>query len=141
MSATSYDPKYADVEDVPVTGPDPFTEADKRRALAAAEAQLESDVNDGEGIESPEYIHRHASASFGSYVLATGPKSPDSATLGDMADEGSGRMDFAHELLAMYDRAVESILGASDDEGGVDEGEGGEGYSGTRTPAYVVSRR
>lgn len=114
--SSSYDPKYATLDDVPVTGPDPWTDADKRRALQAGESQLEADVNDGTTINSPEHIHAFASAAWANYLLAVGPKSPDSATLGDMSDEGSGRMDFAHELLAMYNRAIESINQASGDE-------------------------
>lgn len=110
--------RYATLSDIPLTGPDPFTDPQKDAALAAANARLEADVNDGEVIESPEQIHTHAVSTYATYVLVVGPKSPDSATLGDLSDEGARRMEFARELRQIYEDIVESIKKSGGDEGG-----------------------
>lgn len=117
--------RYADIDDVPLTGPDPFEKDEKARALQRANAQLESDVNGGNRIESPEVIHNHAASSYATYVLVLGPKSPGSARAGDFADEGSERMAFAERILGMYERAVNSIIGGTGSGG--DETDGGSG--------------
>lgn len=109
--------RYATKSDVPLTGPDPYTAADKDAVIESANARLEADVNDGQLIESPEEIHSHAVAAYATYLLSIGPKSPDSATLGDLADEGPRRMNFAEQLYQIYTDCVDSISKASGDEG------------------------
>lgn len=129
--STAQTPKYLEsVEEVPASGPDPYSKKDKGRAIRYAESQLESDVNDGNEFDPAEIeaIHESAIIHLASYRLAMDPKAPDAVTMGDMADEGPGRMDYADRLLALYDRAVDSISGASGDagEGGGTIGEDGE---------------
>lgn len=143
-SSSNYEPKYGTINHVPVSGPgpfesndvDPFTETEKREALAHAEAQLEADVNDGDEIstEAIERLHREAANSYASYRLVTGPASPSSARLGDFADDGSDRMDLAHEFLEMYERAVTSINAAEGDQSGGEDGESGA----TRTRSTIL---
>lgn len=110
--------RYAAVTDVPINGPDPYTDAEKLKALEKANAQLEADVNEGSLIDSPEEIHGHAASAYATYILSLGPKSPGSATMGDLADEGSDRMNYTLELRRIYEQAVESIVNAPGDEGG-----------------------
>lgn len=109
--------RYASLSDVPLTGPDPYSDAEKDRAIGAANARLEADVNEGEVIEAAEEIHTHAVAAYATYVLSVGPKAPDSATLGDTADEGPRRMAFAEQLRQIYQECIESITMAEGDEG------------------------
>lgn len=133
--STGQTPKYLDsVEEVPASGPDPFSKRDKGRAIRYAEAQLEADVNDGNEFDPAEIesIHQAAIIHLASYRLAIDPKSPDAATMGTMADEGSRRMDYADRLLQMYERAVQAIAGASGDAG--EGGPGGIGEDGEYSP-------
>ena len=125
------EPKYLDsVEDVPSSGPDPYSRRAKGRAIRYAEAQLESDINDGNPLDPAdvEPIHKEAITFLATYRLAIDPKSPDSATMGDLADEGPGRMGYADRLLELYERAITAIGQAEGDagEGGGSIGEDGE---------------
>ena len=118
-------PQYLDsVEDVPASGPDPYTREAKGRAIEDAEAMLEADVNDGNEFDPAdiEPIHKAAIVYYATHRLAIDPKSPDAATMGSMADEGAGRMDYADRFLELYDRTISSIGEASGDAG---EGGGG----------------
>lgn len=108
--------KYVDVNDVPVIGPDPYDEQDKRDAIANAEAKLEADVNNGKVIDEPEQIHQLAANSYASFILATGPTAPSDVHSGDFADDDVG--DFANRLRDMYRSARSAIQTASEDEGG-----------------------
>lgn len=143
-----YDPRYGNVTDIPITGPGSpnspemdhsFTEPERRRALFFAESQFEADVNDGKPLdrESIEHFHTFACDSSASYILVVGPEHPTSIRAGDFADDGSGRSDFADRFLAMYDRAVDSIIEA---EGDASEGDGSgvtthfDGWVETATP-------
>lgn len=126
--STAYSPKYIEsLGDVPLTGPDPYDDAEKHRAVRDGESKLEADVNDGTEIpaESVEHIHALAANAYASYILALGPKEPSSVMAGDLADEGSNRTAFADHLLAIYEDAVKSINAAGGDESGGGGGEGG----------------
>lgn len=129
--STGQTPKYLDsVEEVPASGPDPYSPTAKGRAIRDAEAMLEGDVNDGNEFDPAEIepIHKAAIVYYATHRLAIDPKSPDSATMGSMADDGAGRMDYADRFLELYDRTVNSISGATGDagEGGGTIGEDGE---------------
>jgi hypothetical protein len=115
-----YTPKYiSDLDEVPVTGPDPYDTSAKMRAVKQAESKLEADVNDGSVIDpnDREDIHGFAANAYASYLLALGPKAPDSMLGGDLADEGSDRTTFAEHLRQMYYDARDSIIAAADDAG------------------------
>ena len=125
--STGQTPKYLDsIEDVPASGPDPYSKEAKGRAIRDAEAMLEANVNDGNEFDPAdiEPIHQAAIIYFATYRLAIDPKSPDAATMGSMSDEGSRRMDYADRLLELYERTVSAITGSSGDAG---EGGGGLG--------------
>lgn len=119
MSASSYSPKYIDVDRVPIAGPGAHSDGEKLDAIEYAEATLEADVNDGNRISDAdvESVHSLAVNAYASYILGTGPIEPSSIKAGDFADDGDGRSDFANQMLSMYDRAVASINNATQDFG------------------------
>lgn len=124
--STAPTPKYLDdIDDVPASGPDPYSRRAKGRAIRYAEGQFESDVNNGNEFTADEIepIHQEAIALLATHRLAIDPKAPDAATMGDLADEGAGRMDYAEKLYELYERAVDAISTA--------EGDAGEGGGGT----------
>lgn len=137
--STAPSPKYLeDIEDVPSSGPDPYSRRAKGRAIRYAEAQLESDVNNGNEFTADEIepIHQEAITFLATYRLAIDPKAPDAATMGDLADEGAGRMGYADRLLELYERAVDAITDAEGDAG---EGGGGEiGEDGEYSPPTLT---
>lgn len=120
------DYKYVEGRDsVPVSGSDIGQNWSNSRidnAVEDGETKLESDVNEGREISNPEHIHGQAAATWATYRLVLGFKSPDSATRGDSLDEGGQRMDYAKQLKEDYYDYVQSITSA---EG--DESEGGSG--------------
>lgn len=116
----AYSPKYGSLSDVPLSGPDEYTAADKERALKSAEAMLEGDVNEGTPIADVEDIHAFAADALATHIISGGAKSPQSTKLGDLADSGSIRADYANTYRDLYDRAVATILNAQGDEGAED---------------------
>lgn len=125
------DYKYVDGrDDVPVTGQgigDDWTISEIDNAVEAGEQKLEADVNEGEVITNPQDIHGEAAATWATYKLVLGMKSPDAVTRGDSLDEGSERIQFADRILSMYQSLVQSIIQASGIEGGGDGAGGGTG--------------
>ena len=113
----AYSPRYLSVDDVPLTGPDEWSNDEKLARIEDAEAQLEADVNDGTPIPDSERerIHGLAVNAYATYLLATGPKAPDSMLAGDFQDEGSEREGYAEHLLRTYKRTKNSILAADED--------------------------
>lgn len=136
MSADpSFTPKYVEsIDEVPVTGPDPYTQVHKQRSIKRGEARLEADINDGDEIKNPEQIHADAANYFASYLLHLGPRDPSSVTMGDSSDEGPGRLDFADRMYELYTSTIESITGAEGDEG---EGPADAGEPGSGPPKLV----
>lgn len=108
---TNYAPKYVDLEDVPVAGPDNYSDGAKRKAMFEAEATLELDTNDGMEILDHEITsaHRAAAMNLGTHILTHSAGSPDDITLGDMSDSGGQSMDYASKYLERYERMVEKI--------------------------------
>lgn len=114
------DLKYIDsLGDIPLTGPDPYSDSEKLSKAEDAEVQLEADVNDGREIpeDDREHIHAVAANAYASYLLATGPEHPKDAT-SEVFAGGSGEdlMEFATELKNIYDRTIGSIEAATDDD-------------------------
>lgn len=113
------------LDDIPVTGEgigDDWSDAEKLKKAEDAESKLESDVNEGREIGTPEAIHGNAAATWATYRFVLGFKTPDSQTRGDSLDEGSERMAFAEALKDDYYDYVNSITNATGDES-----EGGPG--------------
>ncbi len=123
---TEADLKYIDsLDDIPVTGQgigSNWTEQEKLDAAEDGESKLEADVNEGHEIANSEHIHDQAAATWATYRLVLGFKSPESQTRGDSLDEGSERMDFARQLKEDYYEYVNSITNAQGDQS-----EGGPG--------------
>ena len=94
------------LDDVPVTGGigKSWETEDIFEAVETGEQKLEGDVNEGQPIPQSEVVplHGEAAATWATYRLVVGMKSPDSATRGDSLDEGDQRMEFAQELKSMY---------------------------------------
>ena len=116
----NYAPKYIELEDVPVAGPDDYTDSAKRRALFEAESTLELDVNDGQEITEGNLIsaHRAAVMNLGTHILTHSAHSPDDVTLGDMADDGGQSMDYSSKFLERYERLIEKIRGTTQGDQG-----------------------
>lgn len=107
-------------DDVPVTGQGigrNWDDDEIDRAVQSGEEKLEADVNEGSEIGNPQHLHSEAAATWATYVLARGFKSPDSVTRGDSLDEGVDRMEFARQLRQDYFELVESISTSEGDEG------------------------
>lgn len=111
------DLKYIDaLSDIPVTGQgigSGWTTDEKLEAAEAGEQKVEGDVNDGQEISTPSSIHGQAAATWATYQLAVGMKSPDATTRGDSLDEGTERFGFADRLKQMYDSHINTINQAS----------------------------
>ena len=118
-----YVPKYVDLDDVPIAGPDvAYTVGDKRKAVFEAETSLELDVNDGQTIDEGTLAsaHRLAVLNLATHVLGEGAADPSSPTLGDMSTGNSTR-DYADQYLEKYKIYVDKIL-ASDETGNSESG-------------------
>jgi len=117
---TDFDPRYVDLDDVPISGPDVNVSiGDKRKAVFEAETALELDVNGGQEIEADEVTRAHTLAvlNLATHVLGAGAADPSSPTLGDMADDDSTR-DYAEQYLEKYNEYVDKILEVDQDADG-----------------------
>jgi hypothetical protein len=112
---STYQPKYVTLDDVPITGPDEYTDGEKRLALFKAESRLELDVNGGEVIPQDERIDAHRSAvmDLGTHVLTHGANDPSDVTLGDMADGGQASNEYSSRFLESYNETVDVLLDTS----------------------------
>lgn len=118
-----YQPKYVDsLYDVPISGPDDYSDEDKRKALFHAEAQLELDVNDGEEIANGDIVdaHRVAAMNLATHILTHSAEDPADVTLGDMASGGGNLVEYSSRYLEAYnmlvDKIVTSAVGSGDSE-------------------------
>lgn len=112
---TNYDPKYVSIDDVPISGPDNYTSAEKRKAIFNAESSLELDVNNGQMIESGEVLpaHRSAVMNLATHVLTHAAEEPSNVTLGDMADDGGTITEYSSRYLDEYNRLVSELTSIS----------------------------
>ncbi len=116
------DLKYIDgLDEIPLSGPDPFEPDDKLEAAEFGEAKLEADVNSGREITAPTRLHAKAATAWASYILFYGGEAPTSALSGQIV-EGSDAdlMEFAKENENVYEKTVSSIR-QTDDETQPDE--------------------
>lgn len=110
-------PAYGAIDDVPLSGPDPWDDPEKEKKILEAEALLESRVNDGNVIENPETIHALAANAYASYILLSGIEHPNAAQAGDfMSGSNEDVAEVASEMKNIWEDAVSSILDAEADE-------------------------
>jgi len=107
-----YEPRYVDIDDVPISQPDNYEIEQKRRALYHAEGSLELDVNNGEVIPAPDRVQAHSSAvmNLATHVLTPSAEDAWDVTLGDMASGGGEIPEYSSRFLDEYLRLVEQLL-------------------------------
>lgn len=116
MSTNQYEPKYAELDAVPLGSFD-YPEPECREAIERAESRLEADVNDGETIQNPEGIHADAVENLATWRLLRPATGPNEARYGDVAEYGDEQLEYLQTFKDEYDQIVESISGATGDEG------------------------
>lgn len=106
----SYSPKYINLNDVPVQVPDEYDDRHKVNAIETAETSLEIDVNDGETIESDDFVSvmRSAVKQKATCELIKGAAHPNDVRLGDI-QENSGKEDLAQTFCERYEELVAKI--------------------------------
>lgn len=111
-----YEPKYVDLDDVPIAGPGvdndtEYSAESKRKALFQAESELEADVNEGAELATDEVknIHQVAVMNLATHVLTHAAEDPSDVTLGDMASGGGAISDYSSTYRETYDNLVDKI--------------------------------
>lgn len=117
---TDYEPVYVRLEDIPLSGPDDYAPAEKRKALFHAESSLELDVNNGEQFKPDEVSNSHKSAviNLATHVLTHAAEEPSDVTIGDMQSGGGTITEYSSRYLEEYQRIVDGL---------VESGSGGHG--------------
>jgi hypothetical protein len=108
----AYSPKYVSLSDVPVRQvPDDYDDSEKEDALEFAETSLELDVYNGEEIPPEKRIQQLEAAvkQKATCELVKGAEDPTSTKLGDLADDGSNKTEYANSFCDRYDEIVEKI--------------------------------
>lgn len=108
----AYSPKYVNLQEVPVRQvPDDYDDSEKEDALEFAEGSLELDLFDGEEIPQDKRIPQLAAAvkQKATCELVKGAEDPTSTKLGDIADEGTNKTDYASSFCDRYDEIVDKI--------------------------------
>jgi hypothetical protein len=133
--SSSYDANYLNDDDFPVGEDEVFAFADtaeEKRAIDAAESQLELDVNDAQEIDDPNKYHSEAVALYATYRLARAARHPASSAQGQLGDGGADNTaSYAEALLRDYRNKVELIEDTDQDDdyssgsGGTDDGGSG----------------
>lgn len=108
----AYSPKYIEIQDVPVRQvPDDYSDAAKEDAIEFAESSVELDVYNGEEI--PQQIVnsmvRSAVKQKATCELVKGAQDPKSTKLGDLADDGTNKGDYADTFCDRYDEITDKI--------------------------------
>lgn len=107
-----YSPKYVPIEDVPVRQvPDDYDDPEKEDALEVAESSLELDINDGNTIADEDFaiVMETAIKQKATCELVKGAEDPTSTKLGDLADDGTNKTDYANSFCSRYDELVDKI--------------------------------
>jgi hypothetical protein len=108
----AYSPKYVALEEVPVRQvPDDYDKGEKEDALEFAETSLELDVYDGETIPQDKRNSQLSAAvkQKATCELVKGAEDPTSTKLGDLADEGTNKSDYANTFCDRYDEIIDKI--------------------------------
>lgn len=119
------DLKYIDsLDDIPVSGPDPFDPSDKLKAAEVGESKIEADAFDGDTIGDAGTLVKEAAAAWASYRLFYGGEAPTSALSGDLVDGSSSDLvEFAREHKSNYNSLLSSIVDSEDDRDADDTGD------------------
>lgn len=109
---TNYQPKYVELDDVPLSGPDDYSSEQKRKALFHAESSLELDVNNGDPIQPADLTNSHRSAvmNLATHVLTHAAEEPSDVTIGDMEDGGGTVTEYSSRYLEEYQRIVDGLI-------------------------------
>lgn len=108
----AYTPRYINREEVPVQIPDDYNDRKKNDAIEFAEASIELDLNDGEGL-APENVTplvQSAIKQKATCELAKSADDPNSTKLGDLSDDGTNKTDYAQSFCDRYDEMVAKLL-------------------------------
>lgn len=123
----AYSPRYVPLDEVPVRQvPDDYDDGEKQDALEFAETSLELDINDGEEISGNQLtprakrMIRSAVKQKATCELVKGAEDPTSTRLGDLADDGTTKSDYANTFCDRYDELIDKI----NDSGAVEDGAG-----------------
>lgn len=113
------DLKYIDsLDDIPLSGPDPWEQGEKLKAAESAESLLEARANNGRPITAVESIHRTAANAYASYILLSGAEHPNAAQSGDFySGSNEDVAELASEMRNIWQDALTGILEADHDEG------------------------
>lgn len=121
QNPSQYDPRYVQLEAIPLVEERTYTDTEKREALFSAESELDLDTNNGRQLEDDEVTQSHLNAvvNLGTYYLTKSQVTPESTTLGDMSDESSEAANtHAEKYFETYQRIVEGINDADSTKGG-----------------------
>lgn len=117
----SYSPQYVNIDEVPVRQvPDDYDLSEKQDALEFAESSIELDVYNGDTIPE-EDVNDHIVAAVkqkATCELVKGAEDPTSTKLGDLADDGTTKTDYALSFCDRYEEIVDKI----NDSGILEEG-------------------
>jgi hypothetical protein len=122
LDPDNYNPRYANIEDFPIQGPDSYSTEEKRRAAFEAETRLESDTNAGKIIPDEQIRRRHTLATllFGTYRLVATAEDTSDVTLGDVSgDQEEDEAEYPDRYLDDYNALVDRLneVGESGSEG------------------------
>lgn len=108
----AYSPKYVNIDDVPVRQvPDDYDLTEKEDALEFAESSIELDIFDGSRIPSDRVTVAVETAikQKATCELVKGAEDPTSTKLGDIADDGTNKQDYASSFCERYEEIVEKL--------------------------------
>ena len=108
----AYSPKYIEIQDVPLRQvPDDYSDAAKEDAIEFAESSVELDVFNGKRIpnQNVNQMVRAAVKQKATCELVKGAQDPTSTKLGDLADDGTTKGDYANTFCDRYQEIVEKI--------------------------------
>lgn len=108
----AYSPKYIEIQDVPLRQvPDDYSDAAKEDAIEFAESSVELDVFNGKRIpnQNVNQMVRAAVKQKATCELVKGAQDPKSTKLGDLADDGTTKGDYANTFCDRYREIVEKI--------------------------------
>ena len=113
---TQYDPRYVEVDAVPIEIPDSYTDSAKREALFQAESRLEVERTGGVPIDENEInaVHQSAVANLATYHLARPATDNEDVTLGDLDDGGEQTERHSEQYLETYHELVDLLSEAGD---------------------------
>jgi len=106
-----YEPKYVHIEDVPISGPDEYSQTQKRKAIFGGESAIELDLYDGSEIPSDEITNAHIEAilNYATHRLTHAAEEPSDVTLGDMLSGGGTITEYSSRYLETYNDIIDQL--------------------------------